>query len=98
METVSMVITAVGALTIVTNIITQVIKQVTPEKMPTNLLALIVGMALTLAAGFAYTEMYNIAVTWYIVTGEVIGGFMVAFSAMFGFDKFKELMKGGKNA
>ena len=35
--------------------------------------------------------------TWYIIVALIVGGFMVAYAAMFGFDKLKQVMDwGGK--
>ena len=41
-----------GILVVVTNIITQVLKKLTWDKLPTNILAVLIAMALTLAAFF----------------------------------------------
>ena len=92
----SVIITAVGVLVALTNIITQVLKKATWDKLPTNILALIVAVALTLAAGFAYCQIEAITITWYIVVAFVVVGFMVAYAAMFGFDKLKEIMNWGE--
>ena len=50
---VSAVLLAALILTVVTNIITQVLKKLTWEKIPTNILAFLVAMAVTLLAFFA---------------------------------------------
>ena len=93
----SVIITIVGVLVALTNIIVEAAKKATWEKLPTNILALIVAVALTLAAGFAYCQIEAIAITWYIVVAFVVVGFMVAYAAMFGFDKLKEIMNWGGN-
>ena len=77
----------IGVLTVLTNITVEVLKRATWEKMPTNLLAIIVAMVLTLVAFFGY-----IAVMWYYVAAAVVVGFAVAYAAMFGFDKLKEAL------
>ena len=79
-----------------TNVIVEVAKKATWDKLPTNILALIVAVALTLAAGFAYCQIEAITITWYIVVAFVVVGFMVAYAAMFGFDKLKEIMNWGE--
>lgn len=88
----SVIITIIGVLVALTNVIVEVAKKVTWDKLPTNILALIVAVALTLAAGFAYCQINAVAVTWYIVVSFVVIGFMVAYAAMFGFDKLREIM------
>ena len=80
----------IGALVVVTNIIVQVLKNLTWDKLPTNILAVIVSMVLTLVAFFAYCQICSIAVTWYMVIAAVVVGFLTSYAAMFGFDKLKE--------
>ena len=92
----SIIITIIGVLVALTNIVVEVVKKSTWDKLPTNILALIVAVALTMAAGFAYLQIKAIPITWYIVVAFVIVGFMVAYAAMFGFDKLKEIMNWGE--
>lgn len=80
----------IGALVVVTNIIVQVLKNLTWDKLPTNILAVIVSMVLTLVAFFAYCQICSIAVEWYMVVAAVVVGFLTSYAAMFGFDKLKE--------
>ncbi|MFR1562100.1 MAG: hypothetical protein ACLST7_09130 [Oscillospiraceae bacterium] len=93
METIfdwSVILSIVGVLVVVTNIITQVLKKLTWDKLPTNILAVLIAMALTLVAFFAYCETQGVAIVWYMVVAAVVLGFFVAYAAMFGFDKLKE--------
>lgn len=93
----SVIISIIGVLVVLTNIITQVLKKVTWEKLPTNVLVVIISMALTLAAFFAYCQIQTIAVVWYMVAAAVVLGFMVSYAAMFGYDKLMEAIgKAGK--
>lgn len=80
----------IGALVVVTNIIVQVLKNLTWDKLPTNILAVIVSMVLTLVAFLAYCQICSIAVEWYMVVAAVVVGFLTSYAAMFGFDKLKE--------
>ena len=84
---ISAIVAIIGALTVLTNIIVEVLKRATWEKMPTNLLAIIVAMVLTLVAFFGYMAFMGYAVMWYYVAAAVVVGFAVAYAAMFGFDK-----------
>lgn len=52
-----------------------------------------VAEALTLAAGGAYASINGLAVTWYMVAAAIVVGLMSAYAAMFGFDKFKEVIQ-----
>lgn len=91
------IITIIGVLVALTNVIVEVAKKVTWDKLPTNVVALVVAVALTLAVGFAYCQIEAVTVTWYIVVALIVVGFMVAYAAMFGFDKLKEIMNWGGN-
>jgi glucan phosphoethanolaminetransferase (alkaline phosphatase superfamily) len=90
----SVLLSIIGGITVLTNIIVQVLKKITWDKVPTNLVALFVAMVLTLTGGAAYAQTQGIAVTWYMVAAAIVVGFMVAYAAMFGFDKLQEILKG----
>ena len=68
------------------------VKNVTWGRLPANILAAIVSMALTLAAFFAYWQIKSITVVWYMIIAAVVPGFLAAYAAMFGFDKLKEAL------
>ena len=83
-EIISTLLMIVGGITALTNIIVQVVKNITWDKIPTNLVALIVAEALTLASGGAYASIHAIAITWYMVVAAIVVGLMSAYAAMFG--------------
>lgn len=85
-------IAIIGVLVAITNIIVEVLKKVTWDKIPTNLLAVIVSLVLTLVAFFAWTSYSGIPIVWYMVAAAIIAGIMVAYAAMFGFDKLQEIL------
>ena len=82
----SVIISIIGVLVVLTNIVVQVLKKVTWDKLPTN------ALVLTLGTFFAYCSIKEIAVVWYMVFAAVVLAFMVAYAAMFGFDKLKEAL------
>lgn len=89
----------IGALTFCTNVITEVIKKLI-SGFPAQLTAFIVSMVITVAAFFAYADIADIQIEWYMVAGSVAAGFFVSYAAQFGFDKFKEVVekfKEGRN-
>lgn len=92
---ISIIIALVGGLVALTNVITEVLKKVTWDKLPTNVLALIVAEAMTIVVGLAYFQINDITVVWYMAVALVVLGIMVAYAAMFGFDKLKEIMGWG---
>ncbi len=90
----SVILSIVGVLVVLTNIISQVLKKMTWDKIPTNCLVIVISMALTLVAFFAYCQIKSITVIWYMVVGAIVLGFLVAYAAMFGFDKLRETLEG----
>lgn len=88
----SVTLSIVGVLVMLTNIIVQVLKKLTWDQLPTNILAVIVAIGLTLTAFFAWAQVKELAVVWYMVVAAIVVGFMVAYAAMFGFDKLREVI------
>lgn len=89
---------AVGVLVILTNALTEVIKGIVP-KIPAQITATVVALALTVCGVLAYCSISAVPVTWYIVVGAVVAGFFVSYTAQFGYDKLQEILKliGGNN-
>ena len=90
---ISAILLATLILMVITNIIVQVLKKLTWDKLPTNILAFIGAMAVTLLVFFAVCEILALTVTWYMVAAAVALGVFVAYAAMFGFDKFREALE-----
>lgn len=88
----SVILSIVGVLVVLTNIVVQVLKKLMWDKIPTNILAILVSMVLTMAAFFAYCQIKGIAVVWYMIAAAVVLGFMVSYAAMFGYDKLTEAL------
>lgn len=87
-----LVVTLFGILVAVTNAVVQVTKKATWDKLPTNLLALIVAIVLTLVVGLAFLQIVGVTILWYMVAGLIVAGWLVAYAAMFGFDKLREIL------
>ena len=81
------------ALTLVTNIIVQVLKSLLYDMLPTNLLAFLVAAVVTVGAGFGLWSYYRFAITGWMIVALIALIFLVAFSAMFGYDKLVQLME-----
>lgn len=91
-ESLSQLMVAVGALAFVVSVITEVIKGIGVfKKIPTDIVVIILSMVLTVVAFFAYAQYAALVVTWYLIVAALIGGFFVAFIAMYGWSKLKEL-------
>ena len=57
--------------------------------MPTNFVAVIVALIVTMLAAVILCAVMEITVMWYYAVGAVVLGIFVAYASMFGFDKFK---------
>lgn len=57
-----------------------------------ELTGIVVSLVLTLVAFFAYVGYTGMTFAWFHVVAAVIVAFMVAYAAMFGFDKLKEAL------
>jgi hypothetical protein len=90
--TVATLLSVIGLLVAITNIITEVLKKVTWEKIPTQILALLISEVLTLIAFFAFMQIKGITILWYMIAAAVVVGLLVAYAAMFGFEKLKEIL------
>lgn len=84
----SILLTVLAMLVFVTNIIVEVIKGLVP-KVPTNIVAVIVALIVTVLSLYILCAVLEISVMWYYAVGAVVLGIFVGYAAMFGFDKFK---------
>ena len=80
---------ALYVLVVTVNIIVEVIKRLIP--VPTDIVVFIVSIAVTVLALFIAASVLKFTVMWYYAVGAVVLGIFVAYAAMFGFDKFKEI-------
>lgn len=96
---ISMILVIVSILTVFVNIITEVVKSAFEMKNTKhiNLFVTIISVVLTTLVLLAYCQIKAVVITWHIVIACVIVGFMVAYAAMFGYDKllsyFKDINK-----
>lgn len=91
-ESLSQLMVAISALAFVVSVITEVIKGIGVfKKIPTDIVVIILSMVLTVVAFFTYAQYASLVVAWYLVVAAIIGGFFVAFIAMYGWSKLKEL-------
>ncbi len=84
----SILLTVMAVLVFVTNIIVEVVKGLFP-KVPTNIVAVIIALIVTVLAVYILCAVLEITVMWYYAVGAVVLGVFVGYAAMFGFDKFK---------
>lgn len=97
-EIISQVLMIVGLLVILVNVITEVIKNIYNFKSTQgiNIFVTILSILITVGSFVAYWQIKSLEFSWYIIVSFVIVGFMVAFSAMFGFDKLLKYFEKAK--
>ena len=93
------ILAVIGAIAFIVSVITQVIKGVGVfAKIPTDGLVLVLPIGITVAAFVAYMQYLHMTILWYMVLAAIMAGFVVAFVAMYGWEKLSELWKRfGKN-
>ncbi len=101
-ELFSTVFIIIAILVALVNIITEVAKRIInfTKTAYLNAFVVILSIALTVAVFFAYWQIKQMEITWYLIIAFIVVGFMVAYAAMFGFDKlikyFQDFKKGGE--
>lgn len=88
-----MLLSVVLGLTLATNIVVQVLKGLLYDLIPTNLLACIVAVAVTILAGFAIWSYFRFPITGWMIVALIALCFIVAFAAMFGYDKLVQMFQ-----
>ena len=84
----SVLLAVMAVLVFATTIIVEVVKNLFP-KTPTNIVAFVVSLIVTILAVIILCAVLQIPIVWYYIVGAVLLGIFVAYAAMFGFDKFK---------
>ena len=95
MEQLTQLIFYVGLLTLGVNVITEVLKKILVLKDGSHageLICFVESLVLTLFAVVGYCLTNAINITASIIIGGIFGAFFVCYSAMYGYDKLKELV------
>lgn len=91
---IAQLLTIIGILAFLVSLITQVFKGVSfLSKIPTDILVFVLSIGLTVVVFIAYMQYIKQAILWYMTLAAIIAGFIVAFVAMYGWEKFSELWK-----
>lgn len=91
---ITQLVAIIGVLAFLVSVITQVFKGVSIlSKIPTDILVFVLSIGITVVAFVAYMQYIQQAILWYMVLAAIMAGFIVAFVAMYGWEKFSELWK-----
>lgn len=86
------ILAVIGALAFIVSVITQVFKGVgVLAKIPTDILVFVLSIGMTVTAFVAYMQYIQQTILWYMILAAILAGFLVAFVAMYGWEKFAEL-------
>ncbi len=92
MESLSVLIMAIGVIAFVTSVITQVTKTWGfLDKIPTTIQVYVTSLVLTVLAVVIYIQFNKMAMVWYYIVGAVILSFFVSFVVTNGWDQLSEL-------
>lgn len=100
MEIIGQVLIIVAVLTVFVNIITEVLKNsfsFLKGSKVINIFVLILSLVVTVAVFIAYWQIKQLEITWYIIAAFIVIGFMVAYAAMFGYDKLMKYFQKESN-
>lgn len=86
------ILAVIGALAFMVSVITQVFKGVgVLAKIPTDILVFVLSIGMTVTAFVAYMQYIQQTILWCMILAAILAGFLVAFVAMYGWEKFAEL-------
>ena len=90
----TIILAVIGALAFVVSVITQVIKGIGIfNKVPTDIVVFLLSIGITVVAYIAYMQYIQMAILWYMILASIVAGFVVAFVAMYGWEKLSDLWK-----
>ena len=84
----------IGILAFTVSIVVQVFKGVSVlKKIPTDILVFVLSIGFTVTAFVAYMQYVQQTILWYMIIASILAGLLVAFVAMYGWEKVSELWK-----
>ena len=90
----TVILAVIGILAFLVSVVTQVFKGVRFLSMiPTDALVLVLSIGITVSAFVAYMQYIQMAILWYMILAAIMAGFIVAFVAMYGWEKLTDLWK-----
>ena len=90
----TLILAIIGAIAFLVSVITQVIKNISIfNKVPTDIIVFVLSIGITVTAFIAYMQYIHMTILWYMNLAAIMAGFIVAFVAMFGWEKLSDLWK-----
>lgn len=89
---ITIILAIIGVLAFIVSLITQVIKGIGIfAKVPTDMLVFVLSIGITVIAFVAYMQYIQMVILWYMIFAAIMAGFVVAFVAMYGWEKLSDL-------
>ena len=90
----TLILAIIGTIAFFVSVITQVIKNISIfNKVPTDIIVFVLSIGITVTAFIAYMQYIYMTILWYMILAAIMAGFIVAFVAMFGWEKLSDLWK-----
>lgn len=91
-QNLTLIMAIIGVLAFLVSTITEVFKGVGfLSKIPTDIVVLVLSIGITVTAFVAYMEYIQQTILWYMIIAAIMAGLIVAFVAMYGWEKLSEL-------
>lgn len=88
----AIIIVVIGMLTFTVNVIVEITKGVYPlNQVHTNYYVLGLSLMLSILSYFIYLSYYKVGFIWYYLVAAIVIGFIVAYCAMYGWEKLIKL-------
>lgn len=88
------ILAIIGILAFMVSVVTEVLKGIGVfSKVPTDIVVLLLSIGITVTAFVAYMQYIQQTILWYMILAAIMAGFIVAFIAMYGWEKLSELWK-----
>jgi hypothetical protein len=94
MNNIALIMLVIGLAAFLVSVITEVTKGIgVMKKIPTDVQVIVLSIVVCLVAYLAYISYFNIEIQWYYIAGCFVIAFIVAFVAMYGWEKLNLLYK-----
>lgn len=92
MSNIAIIMAVIGLAAFLVSVITEVTKGIgILKKIPTDIQVIVLSVMVCLVAYLAYVSYFSIEIQWYYIAGCLVAAFIVAFVAMYGWEKLTSL-------
>lgn len=92
-DCITMLLGVIGGLAFLVSAVTEVTKNIGfLKQIPTDMQVIMLSLIAAVVAVLGYVSYQQILLHWYYIAGAIAMGFLVAFVAMYGWQKFTDLM------